>query len=329
MSISKTKKRIAIYYDGNYIGKVAKYYASNNIVSYRFNISVLHNYIIAQTEKLAAELLAEVAVAEAISFRTRRLTHEFHSRKNHLYWERVSEDNLLELNIDSKFSLSTSDSVSDDSVVCSSLSLELYDTVISKNIDMAVIVGGSSSYLPLVNKLTSRGVDVMVVGWDIVKSDEAEHEANCYHKLFEAANYPIVVNSVLDDTPEELAGLLKEVEAAKPQFEREDSGVESNNSGIADESIAVEIGEWSVSEVVTLKPNFGFIRYTGNNLFFHSADYDGDFTELKVGEGVEFTLEKSDDGQFIARNVSKVTSNLHLFEDDDYTVSEEFFDWEK
>ena len=57
-------------------------------------------------------------------------------------------------------------------------------------------------------------------------------------------------------------------------------------------------------EVLSLKNGYGFIRYPPNNLFFHhSSVQDMDFHDLLVGDLVEYTLERNEDGQLIATNV--------------------------
>jgi cold shock CspA family protein len=57
----------------------------------------------------------------------------------------------------------------------------------------------------------------------------------------------------------------------------------------------------NVSEILSLKNGFGFIKYPPNNLFFHYSNVvDTDFNDLKIGDKVEFTMAKNQDGQDIA-----------------------------
>ncbi len=317
-----SNKSVAIYYDGNYISKVAKYYATNNIMGYRFNVSILHNYIVKSVEKLALGVGCGAYIAESVSFSSRRSTDKMIQRKNLIYWERINLDNLYTANIKYEPIISSFNGAADDAAVCSALSLRVYDRVVSDCPDIVVIIAGSGAYMHIVELLKQRGVDVMVVGWDILRVDDAEHEANCYEGLIAISNHAIIVNTVLDDTPEELAGLL--IEMGAPVVSREEAKETDNDS---DNNIA--LGDWGVSEIVNIKHNFGFIKGEPSNIFFHEVDFNGNFGELNIGDGVEFLLTKSDDGQILARNVSLVGSNLHLFEDNSqYSVDEEFFDWE-
>ncbi len=325
MSISKRKRGIAIYYDGNYINRVSKYYATNNIVSYRFNIGVLHNYILHRAEVLASETLSDVYVASSKSFRSRKYTNDIAGRKNQLYWERSNEDTLLELGIQPIYHLSSGSSQCDDATVANTLSLDMLYLTLENDISMAIIVAGSGCYIPLASRLKSMGMDVMVVGWNIIHNDTPELE--CSDKLFEVANFTEIISDILDDTPEVLDGMLKEVELPKPVVVAEEQPFTPPSK---EEAIEVELGDWGVGEIVTLNPNFGFINYPNNNLYFHASDYNGDFSELKVGEGVEFVLEHNQDGSLVAKNVSILSSNLHHFdeEEESYSLSEEFIDWE-
>lgn len=311
---------VAIFYDGNYLGRVAKYYGSNNIVKYKLNIEALHRYIKGEVAAIANDMLSDIFVASAHYYRSRHSAAEAVHRKNQLFRDRVNDDQLRALTIESHYTpFSTHSNSGDDAFICNWLSLDLLEESIAKEFDFVVLVAGGSSYLPLVNKLTARGIDTMVVGWDIVMCGEGSIDIKACDKLFDAANYTIVVNVALDQDAEGLNDLLTPIEGrptvSTVQQEREEEEEDT--------------GEREISEILTLKPNFGFIRFPNNNLFFRASDYLGDYTELKVGDTVEFVVEVTDDGQNTARKVSKVESNLHLFDDEDYKIDDDFIDWEK
>jgi len=64
------------------------------------------------------------------------------------------------------------------------------------------------------------------------------------------------------------------------------------------------VGLSDSGEILSIKNGFGFIKYPPNNLFFHySYCKDTDFNELQVGDRVEFTIEKNQMGEDIAKNV--------------------------
>lgn len=321
MGLKKNKTSVAIFYDGNYMGRVSKYYGANNIVKYKLNIEVLHNYIIKEVTAIASDFLSDIYVSSSHYFRSRHSASEAVHRKSQLYRDRANDDVLSELNITSHFTpFSTNANSNDDSYISNWLSLELLEETTNKDIDIAVLVAGSNSYLPLLNKLASKGIDTMVVGWDTMMHSDSSLDIKTCETIFEAADHTIVVNVALDQDAEGLNNLLTPIQittrSASPSHQATENEEEDN-------------GEREISEILTLKPNFGFIRFPNNNLFFRATDYIGSYDELKVGDTVEFIVEVNDDGQSIARKVAKVESNLHLFDDEDYKIDDDFIDWEK
>lgn len=321
----KNKTRVAIFYDGNYLGRVARYYASNNIVNYRFNIDALHKYI---TEQLASVNEAYYLNASRY-YRCRHTAKEAMHRKNQLFRDRYTDDLLCSLNIECKYtSYSATSNCGDDALLCNWLSLDILDSAKEAKLDMVVLVAASSSYLPVLNKLVSMGVDVMLVGWDVAMCADTAPDIKTCATLFSAAHHTVVVNSVLDNEPETIEGLLTAINSVRPITEEELSN-DNDKIEVAQDIDFSENEDWEVSEIVTLKHSFGFVRYPDNNLFFSLSDYKGDFVTLKVGDSVEFVVGLSDDGQKVAKKVSKIESNLHLFDEEGgYSVSEEFIDWE-
>ena len=77
-----------------------------------------------------------------------------------------------------------------------------------------------------------------------------------------------------------------------------------------DAEIEGDVGEVVVSEVLSLKNGYGFIKFPPNNLFFHFTSVKNlDFNDLLIGDKVEFMLKKNDEGQMIATNVNLVDDN--------------------
>lgn len=320
MSIRKNKTSVAIFYDGNYLSRVSKYYGSNNIVKYKLNLSALHQYIIDEAEAIANDVLSDIYVASAHYYRNRHSAAEAIHRKNQLYRDRITDDVLRSENIESHYAPY---SQCDASFVCSWLSLDLLDEHNVKNFDFVVLVVGDSSYISIINKLKSKGVDTMVVGWDVVMFGDNAIDIKTDERLFSAATYTIVVNVALDQTPDKLGGLLSPIAGRSQEIKYGTPSVEIET----DES--EDTGEREISEVLTLKTNYGFISFPNNNLFFRAQDYIGDFAELTVGDTVEFVVEQNEDGESTAKKVQKAVSNLQQFSDDDFQIDDSFIDWEK
>ena len=79
-----------------------------------------------------------------------------------------------------------------------------------------------------------------------------------------------------------------------------------------------------ISEILSLKNGYGFMKYPNNNLFFHYQNVIGDFTELQVGDTVEFVLDKNSEKQDIAKNVRKIDPDILLKSP---ILEDDFFDW--
>lgn len=63
-------------------------------------------------------------------------------------------------------------------------------------------------------------------------------------------------------------------------------------------------GEAHTGEILSMKDGFGFIRFRPNNLFFHYSDVTGvDFSELNIGDIVEFVIGYKTDGRGFATQV--------------------------
>ena len=91
-----------------------------------------------------------------------------------------------------------------------------------------------------------------------------------------------------------------------------DQGLEQNDPVVrnlfvsSDNNYLSNSRSTEISEILSLKNGFGFIKYPNNNLFFHSQDVEWDFNDLEVGDTVEFTIEKNQQRQDVAKHVRKV-----------------------
>ena len=326
MGIRKNKTSVAVFYDGNYISRVSKYYGSNNIVKYRLNISALHRYILGEVSEIANEMLSDTFVSSAHFYRNRHSASDAINRKNQLYRDRIYDDLLREENVEGHYiSFSTTTPFQDDAYICSWLSLDLLDEHNTKDFDFVVLIAGDSNYIPLMNKLKSKGIDTMVVGWDIMMCGGNTIDIKTDEKLFAVADHSVVINVALDQTPEKLSKLLTPIASRDQEIKQE---IKEDNEPIAEKND--DDGEIEIGEIMTLKNSYGFIRFPNNNLFFRSQDYTGDFSALTIGETVEFVIIQTEDGENVAKKVQKAVSNLQQFEDEteSFMIDDSFIDWE-
>jgi cold shock CspA family protein len=162
-----------------------------------------------------------------------------------------------------------------------------------KKLDVVVLLAGDGDYVPLVRKLNSLGVKVMVLGWDIeyVNENNVRIVTRSSQELLEEASYPLSMHSIIEDRAKRNEMLINNLFVSN----------ESRKPVVADHS---DIGEGKTGEIMSLKNGFGFIKFPPNNVFFHFSNLmDSDFQDLQVGDPVQFDLERGDEGQDVAKNV--------------------------
>ena len=131
----------------------------------------------------------------------------------------------------------------------------------------------------------------MLLSWEFeYTNDEGVHmTTKTSHELLTMATYPVGMHDVIEQ------GLKQHNPLVCDLFVPCDS-----NRPVQNEP------NRQVSEILSLKNGFGFIRYPNNNLFFHSQDVVGDFYDLSVGDSVEFTIEQNAQKQDVAKCVRKL-----------------------
>jgi len=167
-----------------------------------------------------------------------------------------------------------------------------------------VLIASDSDFVPLVRKLHTLGVRVMLFAWDYDFYDEEGRRRSTVTSqgLWEEVTYPLAMQDVISDDndpqfPVSRLFVERKRNLGGPQVELEEPAVPE-----------VEDGEPKRSTIFSLKDGYGFINYPQtNNLFFHfSFLLDTDFNDLREGDIVEFTLSKNDRGEPIARNVRQI-----------------------
>ena len=184
------------------------------------------------------------------------------------------------------------------------MALEAFELALHKQFDVLVLIASDTDFVPLVRKLHTLGVRVMLFAWDYDFYDEEGRRRSTVtsQALWEEVTYPLAMQDVINDDNDpqfQISRLFvdRKRNLASPVVEAEESTVET-----------VEDGESSRSTIFSLKDGYGFINYPQtNNLFFHfSFLVDTDFNDLREGDMVDFTLSKNDRGEPIARNVKLI-----------------------
>ncbi|HAD12607.1 MAG TPA: cold-shock protein [Saprospirales bacterium] len=303
MSDSQHKlTRIGVFYDGNYFLHVSNYYAYHHERRGRLSIAGLHDFIRYKRAEEEQKDMHLCQIVDAHYFRGRLSAQEASNEGNRLFYDRLFDDILMMEGVTTHYLpvRTTHFGQRQERGIDVWMALEAFELALHKHFDVIVLIASDSDFVPLVRKLHTLGVRVMLFVWDYDFFDEEGRRRSTVtsQALWEEVTYPMAMEKVINEDND-------------PNFSVNKLFVERKRNltapGIDAEEITepIEEGEVSRSTIFSLKDGYGFINYPQtNNLFFHfSFLVDTDFNDLREGDMVEFTLSKNDRGEPIARNV--------------------------
>jgi len=296
--------KIGVFYDGNYFAHVSNYYNYEHERKARLSISGLHDFIrkkISEVEKTDSRFCQ---IVDAHYFRGRLSSYEANER-NKLLAERVFEDILMHEGVVTHYlPLKTREGRVEEKGIDVWLALEVMELSIYKKFDTVVLVVCDGDYVPLVRKLNTLGIRVMVLGWDFEFVDDRTGKLRktiTSIELLREVTYPTSMNEVIDNKINRNDSLISNLfvnKDTRPYFQPQPTVDMSLTGGL--------VGKRLDSTIHSLKNGYGFISFPPNNLYFHYTGLlDADFNDLGEGDFVEFTIAKNDRGQEIAIEVSK------------------------
>lgn len=174
------------------------------------------------------------------------------------------------------------------------LALEAYERALLKDFDVLVLIASDGDYAPLVNKLTSRGIRVMVLSWDFAYTNENGKEmvTRTSQELLEEAPYPVPMHEIIDNRVHRNDPLINNLFIPGSVYPRSDEEGEE---------------ETMIGKTSKVNDGYGYISSDSGTLFFHQLDVvEGQFSDLKNGDPVKFVLGRNDKGQEVATKVRKV-----------------------
>jgi len=298
MSDSQQKlTRIGVFYDGNYFLHVSNYYAYHHERRSRLSIAGLHEFVrhrIAEEEKKDFHLCQ---IVDAHYFRGRLSAQEASAEGNRLYYDRLFDDILMMEGVTTHYlPVRTVQGYRQERGIDVWMALEAFELTLHKQFDVVILIASDSDFVPLVRKLHTLGVRVMLLAWDYEYYDEEGRRRSTVTSqyLWEEVTYPIAMQNAIDDDNDELFPVSRLFVERKKVVSGDDI-----------EPIEIAEGDTKTSTIYSLKDGYGFISFPQtNNLFFHySFLVDTDFNDLREGDTVEFTLSKNERGEPIARNV--------------------------
>lgn len=288
--------KIAVFYDGSYFLQVSNYYAFGNARRKRLSVAGIHEFIRHSVAEVENMDVRSCKIVDAHYFRGRLNAYDASQRGELLFWDRAFDDILMAEGVTTHYMpvKVNSDGQKVEKGIDVWLALESYEVAILKKIDVVVLLAGDGDYVPLIRKLNTLGVKVMVLGWDVEYTNENSTRivTRTSQELLEQASYPLSMHSIIEERARRsemlINNLFVHTESRKPGQTVDPS----------------EVGEGKTGEILSLKSGFGFIKFPPNNVFFHFSNVlDVEATDLQVGDAVMFDLEKSDEGLDVAKNV--------------------------
>jgi len=292
--------RIGVFYDGNY-------YAYGHQRHRRLSISGLHEFIRYQVAQEESNDTRLCQIVDSHYFRGRLNAADASQRGDTLYYDRVFDDILMSEGVITHYLpvKSTAEGIKLEKGIDVWLALEAFELSFYKHYNVLVLIASDGDYVPLARKLNSIGTRVMVLSWDFEYTTDTGQKivTRTSQDLLEEVSYPIAMHELIDNRIRKndpiVNNLFVQYEHKKP--------VPRIMPAPSFSSIPIINGNVGLSdsgEILSIKNGFGFIKYPPNNLFFHySYCKDTDFNELQVGDRVEFTIEKNQMGEDIAKNV--------------------------
>jgi cold shock CspA family protein len=298
--------KIGVFYDGNYFLHVSNYYNYVHERRNRISISGLHEFIRHRVGALEQMRTNLCQIVDAHYFRGRLSAKEASQRGNQLYYDRVFDDILMSEGVVTHYlPLRGHGWKKEEKGIDVWLALEAFELAIYKQFSVVVLIACDGDYVPLVRKLNTLGIRVMILSWDFefTNHDGKQVITRTSQDLLKEASYPVSMHEEIDrrmtrTSPQHslINGLF--VMQDSPQHEsKQQYPVRKREQG--DEDIYE-------SEILSIKTGYGFIKYPNNNLFFYHEDVeDVDFNELREGDLVSFTITNSGDKN-LAKNVRKI-----------------------
>lgn len=299
--------RIGVFYDGNYFLQVSNYYAYGHQRHRRLSISGLHEFIRYQVAQEESNDTRLCQIVDSHYFRGRLSAADASQRGDTLYWDRVFDDILMSEGVITHYLpvKSTAEGIKLEKGIDVWLALEAFELSFYKKYNVLVLIASDGDYVPLARKLNSIGTRVMLLSWDFEYMTDTGQKivTRTSQDLLEEVSYPIAMHELIDNRIRKNDPIVnnlfvqyehkKLVSKIMPPASMSPFPIINGNVGLSD-----------TGEILSIKNGFGFIKYPPNNLFFHySYCKDTDFNDLQVGDRVEFTIEKNQMGEDIAKNV--------------------------
>ena len=308
--------RIGVFYDGNYFLHVSNYYAYVHSRKSRISISGLHNYIRHKVADLEGDSSGyrHCQIVDSHYFRGRLNAKDASEKSNSLYYDRLFDDVLMKEGVTTHYlPVRTSNTgIKHEKGIDVWLALEAFELAFYKKFNVLVLIASDGDYVPLVRKLNTLGIRVMLLSWDYEFTDDYGNDrvTRTSQDLLEVVTYPISMHEEIDNRIEKGSSAINNLFSQQMKSERINETTVAPIIPIT-KTVSEENEELS-GEIMNIKNGFGFIKRPPNNLFFHYQSVNGiDFNDLNEGDIVTYKIVKKDQGGDMAVDVEMKEKNKH------------------
>ena len=316
--------KIGVFYDGNYFLHVSNYYKYSHERKSRLSVAGIHRFIRSHAADLCTIDEHLCHIVDAHYFRGRVNAFENRNAENGseiLYYERLFDDMLHAEGITTHYLpvRVEHDGSRHEKGIDVLLALEAFELAFYKRFDILVLIASDGDYVPLVRKLNALGVRVMVLSWDFEYVNAAGKNSitRTSQALLEEVTYPVAMHEIIDNRVKRNDPLISGLFTNRENSGEYSSFVYTERKQPTVETVKVDPSTFKPSAkkstIKAIKDQYGFINNEPEDAFFHCTNViDCDFSELQVGDTVEFIEMLSDQGKCVAKDVRLSEANGNL-----------------
>ncbi len=189
--------RIAVFYDGAYLSHISTYYRYNHPRKAGINLQGLHTWIAHEVANLERRQPLLCHITDAHLFRGKYAPED--QADEYKQKEERFEHVLSRLGIQQHYLPMVAGGGEKGIDVW--LAITAIELGLRKTFDICALVAGDGDFTPLVRRLKALGLRVMVLGWDFQYTNrhDIEHTTETAQSLLDAATYPVMMSSVIND----------------------------------------------------------------------------------------------------------------------------------
>ncbi len=300
--------KVGIFYDGSYFTHVSNYYNYVHPHRRRLHIGGLHDFIRHMVAEREGTSVNMCHVIDAHFFRGRFSAKDANEKPNQLYYDRVFDDVLMYNGVQTHY-LPVKDLMGRkrEKGVDVLMALETYELCMLKRFDVVVLVASDGDHVTLVRKLHALGCKTMLLAWDFEYVEETSGETQTTrtsNDLWHAVTFPLEMADLVEEGLRSNDEVVKDMFVTKEMMPREPSS-ETDRAAV----VEIDDQERHIGQVMSLHNGYGFIRFPENNLFFlHDDLVDIEFSDLRIGEDLEFNVAVNNKGQRVAKQITRPPS---------------------